>query len=144
MVISPWQSGPTFKEAKHEWAGTGPQGTVAADGRGVSRARRQAPRTGRSASRTHRETLSLRTRTSRRSHPEEAEAAVERSDGGHPAASSQSDAADRLDGRRAGLIRTRIDPAGFPFIVGALAVAAAAAAVTGALAVAFLILAAFF
>src|SRR5438094_8437785 len=40
------------KEVEHEWAVTGLEGTVAADGRGVPRARRQASRTGRSPART--------------------------------------------------------------------------------------------
>src|SRR5438128_4820074 len=43
---------PLSKEVEHEWAVTGLEGTVAADGRGVSRARRQASRVGRSPPRT--------------------------------------------------------------------------------------------
>src|SRR5205814_7759406 len=76
---------PIFKEVEHEWAVTGPEGTVAADGRGVPPARRQASRTRRSVTRTLLQALPLRTRTTRRSEPEEAEAAAEGSNGRHSA-----------------------------------------------------------
>src|SRR5712691_11648707 len=39
---------PLSKEVEHEWAVTGLEGAVAADGRGIPRARRQASRTRRS------------------------------------------------------------------------------------------------
>src|SRR5262249_39962443 len=73
---------PEFKEATHD-AVTGPEGTVAADGRGVSSSRRQASRTRRWPARTDRQDLPFGTRKARRSHVEEAQAPIERSHGRH-------------------------------------------------------------
>src|ERR1700686_3644896 len=77
--------GTTFKEAEYEWAVTEPQGTVAADGRGIPRPGRQAPRARRSIARIDRQALPLGARTNRGSHAEETEAAIEGPDGRHPA-----------------------------------------------------------
>ena len=133
------------------------QGTAAADRRGVPPTRRPASRPGRSPAATHRQAIPFRTRTTRRSHLEEAQASAEGSHGRHPEASSdrakprQAPSLQSRAGRdwhaaaRAELIRTRIDSAGFPFIVGALGLAAASGAVVSwALAAPFLVLTAFF
>ena len=101
------------------------------------------------ASPTDRQALPLRTRTTRRSHPQETEAAAQRSHGRHPARRRNSTTAlpqphDRLRrphsrgatrARRLPSSRSmparrppdclRIDPAGLPFIGGALALARA-------------------
>ena len=61
---------------------------LAADGRRISQPQRQASRTRRSPARTHRQALPLRTRTSRRSHPQETQAPAQRPDGRHPAPAS--------------------------------------------------------
>ena len=130
---------------------------VAADRRGVSQPRRQASRTRRSTPRTHRQALPLRTRTSRRSHPQEAQAAPQGSDGRHPAppapeltlafAARGSTRPSRSRGR-AGFAPAsgsldrlmRIDLAGLPFIGGALALAlVAGAAVAWLLALPFVV-----
>ena len=137
------------------------EGAVAADGRGIPPARRQASRTRRSPARTHRQALPLRTRTTRRSHPEETQAAAQGPHGRHPAA-----AVDRRTRRRrhrsrrtnlapstarsarAGLTRTisrgrararphiltsscASIPPGLPFIAGALALALLGGATAG-------------
>src|SRR5207249_10629589 len=96
--------------------------------------------------------LPFRTRTTRTSHAEEAQAAAQRPDGRHHPPSSTGRRVDsvgpagsRRAAARAELIGTRIDSAGFPFIIGSLAVAVACGpGLAWALAAPFLILAVFF
>src|SRR5262249_14951639 len=75
---------------------------------------------------------------------QETQAAAEGSDGGHPPPSSAGPGI-AADAARAELTGTRIDPAGVPFIAGALVLAAAGGfAVQWALAIPVLVLASFF
>ena len=81
-------------------------------GRGVSPARRQASRTRQSPARAPRQALPLPARASRRSHPEEAQAAAQGPDGGHPPAPSTASAV-RRPRRPQRAARLRLRPARF-------------------------------
>src|SRR5258706_8065774 len=124
------------KEAEHECRVAGSEGAADRDGLGVSRARRQASRAGRSPAATDGQNISLRARASRRNQPQETQASTQRSDGRHHPAPPRSGAAAVARthmGAPAGApvasgSAVRLDSAGLPFIAGALGLAVVSAA----------------